>query len=136
MNSIRKILASTAQTRSPQESAAIEEMLNITQKYSEKYIITGTSTRGLCTAKMSLSMKVKSVSINREKFAQMQSMLSWKPNNAIHEVTCAMLEEEILSALQNAVQKFTKKVEKSSNMLIQNAAKNSTSYEEIGEFTG
>ena len=105
MNStIRKIFSIPGVIKNADESQSAKQMIEMVEKYSEKYTTSGISKRGTVTAKISLSMKVKSVKIDREKLANIQNILHGEENGT--EVLATFLEEEILSAVQNATAKL------------------------------
>ena len=105
MNStIRKIFSIPGVIKNADESQSAKQMIEMVEKYSEKYTASGISKRGTVTAKISLSMKVKSVKIDREKLANIQNILRGEENET--EVLATFLEEEILSAVQNATAKL------------------------------
>lgn len=116
MNStIRKIFSIPGVIKSSSERLAAKQMVEMVEKYSEKYVTSGVSQRGIVTAKISLSMKVKSIKIDREKLANVQNILNGEEN--ANEVLASLIEEEVLSALQNASAKLISASNKSLDSL-------------------
>ena len=121
MNStIKKIFSIPGVIKSSAELQSAKQMIETIEKYSEKYVTSGVSQRGVVTAKISLSMTVKSIKIDREKLANVQNILSGEKN--ANEVLATLIEEEVLSAVQNAMAKILSASNKSIDT-IKNEAK-------------
>jgi|GEM_PF-5914510 len=112
---IRKIFSIPGVIKSSAESHAAKQMIEMIEKYSEKYVTSGISQRGIVTAKISISMRAKSIKIDREKFANIQNILNGEEN--ANEVLATLLEEEIMSALENAMAKLMSASNKSLDSL-------------------
>ena len=99
MNStIRKIFSIPGVIKNADESQSAKQMIEMVEKYSEQYTASGISKRGTVTAKISLSMKVKSVKIDREKLANIQNILRGEENET--EVLLTRGKDEEITRLQ------------------------------------
>ena len=122
MNStIRKLFSIPGAIKNSDESYAAKQMIETIEKYSEKYTTSGVSQRGTVTAKISLSMKVKSIKIDREKLASIQNILNGEEN--ANEILATFIENEVLSAMQNATAKLVSASNKSLDAMKAEASK-------------
>ncbi len=127
------VLKKFLQSADGQNSESIAKILENSETYTNKIFAKSTSLHGLCVAEISYSMQVKSVKINRERFQELKTII--KNNNHHDDILCTIIEKEVLSACENAVNKIVTKCNEmmSINEIMQTKNKK---FEDIGEFEG
>ena len=120
-NVLKQIVSIPGLIKNPEDANSANALVAMMEQYSEKYVVSGVSQQGVVTAKMSISMTVKAIKIDREKLASVQSeIFSQEAKQSIaNEVLAELLEEEVLSALQNARAKIITSSQKGIKTLTQ-----------------
>ena len=105
-NALKQILALSGSVNTDVDAGNVQDMLDIMEQYSAKYVFTGVSKRNLVTVKLSMQMQVKAVKIDEEVLTNIRTILQNEENSSI--VMAKFIESEIQDALSNAYAKLTR----------------------------
>jgi DNA-binding protein YbaB len=116
MNAFYKsILNSKELQQSPKYLNILRKMFSVMEKYTNKYFMSGTSTYNAVSVKMTPAMRLREVKIDIE--ALVDATKASPESMEYLRILCNAIEQEVLSACNNAQDKIYKKAVSASEKL-------------------